>query len=97
MSARGHLDTTLGHLGAILGPSRGHLGAILAIVGLCCAILGPFRDYLGAVLGPSWALLGVTLRGAGAMRSNMRKHQSSLDKSFSFEGAEVQDTGKIGC
>ena len=41
---------TGGHLGVILGPSWGHLGASRAL-------LGPCWDHLGTILGPSWGHL----------------------------------------
>ena len=56
-----HLGPSWGHLGAILGRSWAHLGAILAH-------LGPSWVHLGAILGrswgpggPSWAHLGPIL------------------------------------
>ena len=61
MPSWSHLGAILGRLGAILGPSWGHLGVIGAILGHLGAILGPswaILGYLGAVLGPCWAILG---------------------------------------
>ena len=49
-----HLGPSCGHLGAILAPSWVHLGSSWRQVGPSGAILGVFR----AILGPSWAILG---------------------------------------
>ena len=57
-----HLGPSWGHLGAILGRSWGDLGAILGPSwGDLGAILGHFGailGHLGAILGSSWGLLG---------------------------------------
>jgi hypothetical protein len=74
------LGSSWGHLGAISEPSRGHLGAILGTIlepsSAFRGYFGPSWDQFGIVLGPSWVLLEVTLRGACATRSNVRKHVS---------------------
>ena len=70
----GQSGATLGHLGAILGPSWGHLGATLrpswAILGPSWAILGTSWGHLGPSwghLGPSWASLGPSWGHLGAI------------------------------
>ena len=51
------LESSWGRLGAVLGPSWGHLGASWGHLGASWGPLGASLGALGAILGPSWGHL----------------------------------------
>ena len=60
MAVWGHLGAVLGPSWGHVGPSWGHLGEILGYLGLPWTILdhvGPSWGHLGAILEPSWVHL----------------------------------------
>ena len=93
--ATSHQGQFLGYLGAILGLSWGHLGAILGclrpssgylgtILGLSWAVLGHLGlswGYLGAILGLSWAVLGHLGLSWGYLWAISRWKNENIEKS----------------
>ena len=71
-------------LGAVLGPSWGHLGAIL----------GPSWSHLGAILAPSWAILGDLSRDDGEIVEH-RKSIKHLMKTLVFKPQRLPKSANV--